>query len=151
MKTCKIVFPTSVIAEIQYLTDKCDNEVGGLLGFVFLPSNVLYCKNIISMSGSKHSSSYFEIPEDIVAKKMIELMEAGKAFAVNGWWHSHVNMNVWLSHEDNNTIDMLKKYSNLIVSIVINKKGEIYRRIDIGEVSIDDVDIAIDLERRCEK
>lgn len=146
-----IIVSPKVMAEIQYLTEQCSNEVGGLLGFEFVGPNILYCDNIVSMSGSSHTSSHFEVSPEEVSNVLFDIIEKGKGFYINGWWHSHVNMDTFLSGED---IDMIKSIlinSKFVVSLVVNKSNKIYASVysSVGEiVGNNNIDLMVKYLRR---
>lgn len=50
---------------------------------------------------------------------------------INFWWHSHVNMGVFWSGQDNSCIDQMGKTAmTSMISLVVNKKGEYRLRFD---------------------
>lgn len=67
---------------------------------------------------------------DIDAKSLGKLMhhvlkdENLRKFQLNWWWHSHVNMNVFWSGTDRETIESIGK-NGLCVASVFNKKNEV--------------------------
>lgn len=45
------------------------------------------------------------------------------------WWHSHVDMDVFYSGTDNKSIDEFTEDWGFVIGITVNRKGEIYTRI----------------------
>ena len=63
---------------------------------------------------------------------------------INVWWHSHANMGVFFSGQDQDTIDNWVN-NRFLVSIVGNKKGDFAARVDIKEpipCTIDNVPVS---------
>ncbi|MEO0271514.1 MAG: hypothetical protein ABIM30_00270 [candidate division WOR-3 bacterium] len=139
-----LIISPNVMSEIWYLTNKCDNEIGGLLGFEFVGKNKLYCGRILTIPKGRYNSSYFEIDENALAEAMLNLIEKGNAFFVNGWWHSHVNMGVFLSQTDEETNRLILRNSRFVIPIVVNKHNNIFASVIFNNnIRITDVNLSM--------
>jgi len=126
-----VKIPIDIIGEIAYFTNNCNVEIGGLLGFEAEGENVIKCKRILTMPGSRHDQAYFEISQKDIADKLIDLSLKGDGFVVNGWWHSHVNMDVFESATDSGMVKDLLQFTPIVVTLVTNKSGELHTGITV--------------------
>ena len=74
------------------------------------------------------------------------------------WWHTHYDFGVfWSMTDEDNIKNLITLSKNFLVSVVINKKGEVLSRLDLGgkEYSIDlkiqKTKIDLDLKKQCQK
>ena len=126
-----VKIPADIIGEIAYFTNNCNVEIGGLLGFEAEGDNVIKCKRILTMPGSRHEQAYFRIDQKDVAEKLMELSSEGEGFVVNGWWHSHVNMDVFESSIDSGMTEDLLRFTPVVITLITNKNGDLYTGITI--------------------
>jgi hypothetical protein len=95
-----------------------------------------------------------EIDQQALARFLVRHPEPEK---VRCWIHSHGNLNVFWSQQDDTCIEGLQNES-VLVSIVVNKRHEMKVRLDIWEpvrVTLDDLTLEVrmpqlDLKKECE-
>jgi len=115
----KISIPYHIYEQIQFYVDKSDIECSGLGKVVVTPEG--YAVTEITLLKQVNTSTHTEIDSHAVTKAMYDLRNSvgGLYF----WWHSHVNMGVFWSNTD---IDTIKEIGaqGLCVAVVFNKKKE---------------------------
>lgn len=114
-------------------TRKINTEWGGLL-VVNKRDNVLVVEDVLLLPQSA-SLSYFKLnPKELskalegYARNSPELLPKLK-----GWAHSHVNMNVYWSGEDDDTfVGLCRYFGDFVLGVVVNKNKEQRWRVDIN-------------------
>ena len=99
-----------------------------------------------------------DMDQDAVARLMVDLAAKGRSDQLRAWVHSHGTMNVFWSNQDDETIDNLAG-DPYLVSVVVNKKGEVRARVDVFKpvrVTVDEVPVEVlipdmGLGPQCEK
>jgi hypothetical protein len=135
-----------VYQKIMHWIDKATGEVSGLGKLTIdKETGVIDIKSAILLKQSNTGTST-EIEAEAIAKAMYETRnDEGH---LNFWWHSHVNMNVFWSGTDLDTIRDIGK-QGFVVATVFNKKREmlscLYRKGDdiFPETFIDGLDTKI--------
>ncbi len=108
-----------VYAKIMHWIDKASGEVSGL-GKVELVNGVFRVTSAILLL-QENTSVTTDIDAKAVGKAMFELKdEPGQ---LNWWWHSHVNMDVFWSGTDLDTIHQIGQ-GGWFLATVLNKKRE---------------------------
>jgi hypothetical protein len=108
-----------VYAKIMHWIDKADGEVSGL-GKVELVNGVMRVTSAILLK-QENTSVTTDIDAAAVGKAMFELKDSPGQ--LNWWWHSHVNMDVFWSGTDLDTIHKIGQ-GGWFLSTVLNKKRE---------------------------
>lgn len=106
--------------KIMHWVNKSNFEVSGL-GTLTHENGVFRVHDVLLLP-QKNTATHTDIDPAEVAKAMYELRLAPGDLRF--WWHSHVNMDVFWSGEDRNTINEISK-GGWFVSSVFNKKREI--------------------------
>ena len=89
------------------------------------------------------SSASTDMDQDAVGKLLFDLGAAGMEGQLRAWVHSHAAMDVFWSRTDDGTIEGLGG-EPYIVSVVVNKKGDVKARLDVFKpvrFVIDDVPV----------
>lgn len=125
--TLSIGMLETVRREIYYIMGCSGNvEVGGLLCVKLEGGRPMIYKNKMIknlFNGSGH------VQLDPVA--MASLVDDPDYPNIRGFWHSHVNMGVSPSSDDlSNTADLLN-FSDFIVTLIFNLRGDVYARFDM--------------------
>lgn len=120
MPKTEIVIPRLVHEKIMYFVNKSNDEVSGL-GITKLIDGKIVVKDIILCKQSNGMAST-EMTSESIQKAMFKLKDEDGD--LNFWWHSHVNMGVFWSGTDNQTIAQIGA-NGMCVASVFNKKGEI--------------------------
>ena len=108
-----------VYAKIMHWIDKAPGEVSGL-GKVELVNGLFRVTSAILLK-QENTSVTTDIDAAAVGKAMFELKDAPGA--MNWWWHSHVNMSVFWSGTDLDTIHQIGN-NGWCLATVYNKKRE---------------------------
>lgn len=141
----KITIPFKINEQIQFFVDKSDVECSGLGKVVTTPDG--YAVTEIVLLKQENTATHTEIDAAAVGKALFELRnsQGGMYF----WWHSHVDMGVFWSKTDRDTIEEIG-LNGLCVAVVFNKKKEKRGAVYLkgGELSpnlyFDDVTVTIE-------
>lgn len=115
----KLVISKTAWDKMQYITNKCDAEVGGL-GFVEVRKDSYYVDTVFLIEQEVTGASV-DIKKEDFGKLVNQHFRDTRAMKFQ--WHSHVNMGAFWSHTDKENIFDLGKDS-FCVALVLNKKGE---------------------------
>lgn len=125
----RIIIPEDILAKIFYWVDTCPMEISGLgkIEIIRWPQTGnqpdLFDFKIVDaiLLEQENTSSFTELNADAVSKAMYETRESPGELR---WiWHSHVNMGVFWSGTDFDTITTIGG-NGWIVSSVFNKRHE---------------------------
>lgn len=106
--------------EIMYYVNKSNVEISGM-GKVELLEDGSMCVTKIYLLDQENGPATTDIDADAMSQLLYETrMDAGN---LNFWWHSHVNMAVFWSGTDIDTIHQFGKNGYLLAT-VFNKKNE---------------------------
>jgi hypothetical protein len=129
------VAPTIAIKEDVYrklmtYARLCNNEISAL-GTVNIVNGVLLIDSV-QLFDQTVSGTSTDLSSEDISKFLFECIKSGKnPESLKFWWHSHVNMGVFWSAIDTDTIDRFK--SGWMISMVSNKRNEFKLRIDLFE------------------
>lgn len=144
----KIILKPEVNAEIEYYVAKSNVEISGLGRCKLIDDNTIVVNKVYLLE-QENGPTATDIDPDAVAKLMYESMSDEEEHGeLNFWWHSHVNMGVFWSGTDTDTIKQFGENGYLIAT-VFNKKKEMrsaayYKATDTMPVMfIDNIDTAI--------
>lgn len=133
-----------IYQKIMHWVQKAPGEVSGL-GKVSFEGGVYRVIDAILIN-QENASASTDLDPASVAKAMFELRETPGH--LNFWWHSHVNMAVFWSGTDMDTIRQIGQHG-FLVSTVFNKKREMRSSVYLGpdtlrpEVFLDQVPTTI--------
>ena len=96
-KQVSITIPPEIHAEIMYYVNKSNVEISGL-GRIVRDSNGNMVVNKIYLIEQENSAASTDLSEEAVSKLLFESRK--DEGALNFWWHSHVNMDVFWSGTD---------------------------------------------------
>lgn len=116
----KVIINKDVHEEIMHYVNKSNFEVSGL-GTVLVEKGEVLRVNRIILLPQENTQAHTEITAQSVAKAMYELREAPGELKF--WWHSHVNMGVFWSSIDKETIHEWGD-QGWVLATVFNKKNE---------------------------
>lgn len=127
----KIKIKRKAYLKLKYFIQECDSEISGF-GKIRKRRGEFEVYDIEVLAQTVSGVHATIKPEDLV-KFMTEKMQGGQSTEdYKVWWHSHVNMQVFFSTTDVQTIDESTEFPYL-VSIVGNKKEEYKARVDVYE------------------
>ena len=111
-----------VYAKIFAYAKECKWEVSGFGSFN--KNGVI--DTLFPLLTQKCSGSETEMDE----KALEEITRSGFSKRINFHWHSHVNMGVFWSAQDKSNVENLIRFYPVLISVVVNKKGESLARLD---------------------
>lgn len=124
-----IVFEREAFEKITYWVDKSPIEISGFGLVEELPENILKVTKVFLLP-QKNGPAHTDIEAEDVAAAMHKYFdEPGN---VRMWWHSHVNMNVFWSGTDMDTIKKLGA-GGWFAASVFNKKGEVKSAVVVAD------------------
>jgi hypothetical protein len=127
-----VFYTQEAFAAIRYLVDNCTKEVGWL-GEVQTFDNAYLVTRIHVPTQVVTSTETDILPEDMAALYM-ELMDQGVDTSTLIYWgHSHVNMGVTPSGQDETQIGNFLDSCNVFIREITNKKGD--KKVDVFDVN----------------
>lgn len=116
----KVYIDPVVHAKIMYWVKNCDIECSGLGKVIKLGNGVFYVTSamLLKQEGDAVTTT---IDAGAVGKAMFETKDDDGD--LNWWWHSHVDMQVFWSRTDEDTIDELSD-KGYCLATVFNRKGQ---------------------------
>lgn len=121
MSKPSLIINADVHRKVMHWVNKSKFEVSGLGTVVKEKSGILRVTSAMLLP-QKNTSTHTEIDADAVCKALYDLRDAEGE--LKWWWHSHVQMGVFWSGTDNDTIKELGK-EGWIVATVFNQKNEV--------------------------
>jgi hypothetical protein len=121
MSKPKVVFENEVFRKILHWVDKSHVEVSGLGTVIFDEAAQVFRVKSAMLLPQKNTATHTDIDDAAVCKAMFTLKEAEGDLKF--WWHSHVNMAVFWSGTDMDTIRQIGK-EGWVLATVFNKKRE---------------------------
>ncbi len=122
------------LLKMSYYTKAAKGEVSGF-GKVRTEKDA-YIITDIKIFRQRCTGEHTELNQEALAKFMLELSRRDEDPSLwNLWWHSHASMGVFFSGTDEGTIRELSRHTTLL-SICVNKDGEMLGRIDNNKVTI---------------
>jgi len=120
----KLVIDSGVYAKIMHWVNKSDFEVSGLGSVVHDPTTNTLRVTEAFILPQKNSGTTTDIEPAAVNKLMFLHHQSGAPGKLKFWWHSHVNMGVFWSGTD---IDTIKKLGSggWFCATVFNKRREV--------------------------
>ncbi len=128
----KIIIREDVYQEIDYYVQKSHIEISGL-GRMIKRKDGAYEVIKVYLLDQENSAASTDLDADAVAKLMFETRE--DEGMLNFWWHSHVNMIVYMSPTDTATMKQFGD-NGFLVGTVFNKKRELFSAYYQGETEI---------------
>jgi hypothetical protein len=116
----KLVIPHLVHKKIMHWVNKSGLEVSGLGKVIHEPDGTMSVLDVI-MLPQKNTMAHTDIEGEDVGKAMYLLRDTPGELRF--WWHSHVDMNVFWSSQDHETIKLCGQ-GGWCVATVFNKKNE---------------------------
>lgn len=145
--TPTVMIDPQALAKVQYWVEECPQEVGGMGKLIRTKDNALLVTEAYLLE-QQVTYSDFEIEADAMAKLMHETIKVPGQMMF--WWHSHVNMDVFWSSTDTETIRTIGD-EGMLLSTVFNKRGESRTALYIGspknsvrpDIFIDDMELLV--------
>src|SRR3990167_1808691 len=138
-KLHKIIFLENIYNQMYTYCNLAKGEISGL-GEVEVKGNDIIIKQIILLKQICSPASTV-ISEETINNFIYQFAKKGlDTQNWKLWWHTHYDFGVfWSMTDEDNIKNLITLSKNFLVSVVINKKGEVLSRLDLGgkEYSID--------------
>lgn len=130
-KSPKVYITPLALQKMQVYVSECSKEIGWL-GEVVREGNVFVIVDTMLFKQEVHGATT-EIDENNlmeVAEELLQTPEGSERYSrLKMWGHSHVNMAVTPSGQDDNQIKLFEQGNEYFIRIIANKKGEM--RVDL--------------------
>jgi hypothetical protein len=132
-----------ILRKLQLYIETCPVEISGLGNIeVYSPEELMITDIFILKQNATAVSTTLDT--DAIAEFLtIGVEKSDELTNIRCWWHSHVNMDVFFSPLDENTISCFT--GDFLVSVVGNKRGEFLSRLDIFQP----LRLSLDIPFRC--
>lgn len=118
----KLVIPNEVYQKIMYWVHKADFEVSGMGNVTYNPETKEFLVHDACLVKQVGSGASTDIDSTALAKAMYDMRNHPGQLSF--WWHSHVNMNVFMSGTDKDTCKQLGS-NGYCMAAVFNKRAQI--------------------------
>lgn len=146
----KVIFTPYAHALLREYVEQCQYEISGA-GKVIRDEENNFVITDLAVLPQQVTGATTDITSAEMAKFQVELIRKGENVGEwYLWWHSHVNMEVFWSERDKDTMDDSTDYKRLL-SVVTNKRDEYRARLDVYEperMYMDNLDVEIQLPER---
>ena len=139
-----VLFSSDAILKMKLYTKEVNDEVGWL-GTVNKIGNNYYVSDVFLFEQDVHGTTTEITPEGLTTFAEEILKEEDGIEKWNNmklWGHSHVNMGVFASSQDDKQIKELKANTDFFIRVIMNKKDEIKIDITDDDVAIENADFA---------
>jgi hypothetical protein len=127
-----ILLEEEVHKKVMYWVNKSEYEVSGLGMIQVQPEGVLKVVSVMLLP-QKNGSAHTDIEAEDVNRALYALRATPGL--LQWWWHSHVNMNVFWSGTDMDTIKKIGE-GGWVAASVFNKKNEVRSAVYIKEAAL---------------
>lgn len=142
-----LVIPLENYRRIMGYAKVCDSEVSGFMEVEASSEfNQITITKVYPLLPQEAGGADVEIDEDTVGDFNLELIKQGVKQLPRGFWHSHVDMQTFLSGTDVDTLDLFANNS-FFLSVVVNKKESLHARLKVFApfaYEFDDLEFVID-------
>lgn len=123
----KVVYTERAAAQIEFIVDKCAKEVGWfhLVKYDEKAHSYLIYDTIVPQQTVSHTET--DITPEGLAVCINDLINEGRADEVQNmyaWFHSHVNMGVSPSGQDERQVEEFLETAPVFIRGIVNKKGD---------------------------
>lgn len=139
-----VLFSSDAILKMKLYTKEVNDEVGWL-GTVNKIGNNYYVSDVFLFEQDVHGTTTEITPEGLTTFAEEILQEEDGVEKWNNmklWGHSHVNMGVFASSQDDKQIKELKANTDFFIRVIMNKKDEIKIDIVDDDVVVENADFA---------
>ena len=139
-----VLFSSDAIMKMKLYTKEVNDEVGWL-GTVNKIGNNYYVSDVFLFEQDVHGTTTEITPEGLTTFAEEILQEEDGVEKWNNmklWGHSHVNMGVLASSQDDKQIKELKANTDFFIRVIMNKKDEIKIDIVDDDIIVENADFA---------
>ena len=130
--------------------EECSGEISGFGTISVDPDTNTLLLEDVSILPQRISSVSVDIDANDIADFLVEEIAKGNdPNKLRVWWHSHAEMPVFFSSTDIHTIENSLTQAPWLVSLVVNKKGEMkaaFTIYDPVKIWIDDIPVKVHVE-----
>lgn len=142
----RLFIPRKVHQKIMHFVSKCDLEVSGMgLCSYVADGNYFWVRDVYLLE-QEVGSAHTDIDAKALGKLEYECLRDKREGDLNFWWHSHVNMNVFWSGQDTETITNIGK-NGYCLATVFNKRGEMRSAVSFasqfGTMLVDELETKV--------
>ena len=124
-----ILYSPEVQQKMTYIVEQCKKEVGWMCLVDKLDEETYYIYDVF-VPKQEVSAVETDIESEAMADLAMEIMDAGGDIEdMYGWFHSHVNMGVSPSGQDETQVEEFLESCPVFIRGIINKRGE--SKIDV--------------------
>ncbi len=134
----QLVIPLEAYRKIMGYTTVCNTEITGFADIVFDKENKKFIVEEVYLLEQEAGSTTVHMDEEVVAKFNHKMIKDGREQLPQMWWHSHVNMAVFLSGTDEDTLKDLQNNS-FIIALVVNKRYQMKAKMYVYKHTITEV------------
>lgn len=138
------------LAKLLAYTQECDGEISGFGAVHVDADRRTFVLEDVSILRQRVTRASVDIEASDVADFLTDYVTSGgDANQLRCWWHSHFDMQAFHSSIDNDTLENALADAPWIVSLVVNRAGEMKASLVIHEpvsVWIDDIPVSVYVE-----
>lgn len=126
-----LVIPLDSYRKIMAYVANCETEITGFFDVEWNDEKGAFLvTKVYDLLKQDASGAHVEVDEEKISEFNLELIKQGAEQLPRGWWHSHSDMDTFLSGTDEQTVEYLKNDS-FIVAIVANKAGKMMATVQL--------------------
>lgn len=146
MNKPRLYIPRKVHQKIMHFVTECDSEVSGMgLCSYDQAKNYFWVRDVYLLD-QEVGSAHTDIDAESLGKLEYECLRDKREGDLNFWWHSHVNMGVFWSGQDTQTINSIGK-NGYCLATVFNKRSEMRSAVafstQFGNIFLDELETII--------
>ena len=142
----KVMIPFEHHQKMMAYVKACETEITGFFDVEFdRELNAFAVTKVYDLMEQRAGDAHVEIGEEAVSEFNLQLIKQGAERLPRGWWHSHVDMQTFLSAVDNDNIESLRNES-FVVALVLNKDQKIFAAVKMFEpfdFNLDELEVEI--------
>jgi proteasome lid subunit RPN8/RPN11 len=118
-----LVLPLKAYQKIMAYATACDVEISGFADLEMNKETMELIVKDVFLLEQECNGAATHLSEEDIAKFNVAMIKKGYSQLPQLWWHSHVNMGVFFSGTDEDTLKELQNES-MMVALVVNKRFE---------------------------
>lgn len=142
----KVIIPFAHYQKMMSYTKACDTEITGFADTEFDKElNAFVITKVYDLLEQTAGGAHVNIDEEIVSDFNLQLIKQGAERLPNCWWHSHVDMETFLSGIDDDNIESLRNDS-FILALVFNKSQKVFAAVKMFQpfdLQLDELEVEI--------
>jgi len=124
-----LLAPVDVWRRLQTYVQLCPIEISGF-GVIERVNEHVFSLADVFIFEQEASDVHVTVSDEVMHRRLYQLDQAGlKLSTIRFQWHSHVNMEAYMSNVDEVNIDGYP--GDWMISVVVNKRGDFEARLDV--------------------